>query len=188
MNLIFAATALTLPHPPSVWTAITSVAQLPARPWCCLSCTAIQMQRRRRMMRPKIVNGPPMTGFAVVFNIFMNGCVCHVGFHQYMINSTQNVGFFHACILCFTMNFMSFLHHKVRRRWWALHLSLGSPSCRAYGLSKSSHLSPRVPSKRHCWYMCGMCCFRAWAVHFFPLEKGEKSYMEQTLWRWTSQR
>lgn len=43
---------------------------------------------------------PPMTGFAIVFNIFINGCVCHVGFHQYNINSTQNVVFFFMVVYC----------------------------------------------------------------------------------------
>lgn len=48
---------------------------------------------------------PPMTGFAMVFNIFINGCVCHVGFHQYNINSTQNVFFFSWLYIVF--------HHEV---------------------------------------------------------------------------
>lgn len=184
MNLIFTVTGLTSPHPPSVRTAIPSAAQL-------LSGVV------QTLMQPQLwgnLNAEDDDGKTETVKESLSQAlllrllwVCRIWLHQYNTSHTQNafLQFFYSSVwkLCLNMDFQSFLNGETTMVNSALVVSLGSPSCTSYKLSKSAIRIQCDFPQRDPAGICAACVASRLGQCIFSICHLWKKWKKKTRWK-----
>lgn len=183
MNLIFTVTGLTSPHPPSVRTAIPSAAQL-------LSGVV------QTLMQPQLwgtLNAEDDDGKTDIVKESLSQAlslrllwVCHIWLHQYNTSHTQNA-FLHFFPQCLKMVLKhgfsrSFLNGETTMVNSALVVSLGSPSCTSYKLSKSAIRIQCDFPQRDPAGICAACVTSRLGQCIFSICHLRKKWKKKTRW------
>lgn len=202
MNPIFVVTGFTLPHPPSVCTAITSAAQLLSGVVQALMQPQLWGNLNAEDDNDKVRDGKALliTVFGIVFTLLL---IVGSGTYVY-INTAQTPPrmcfffffFFLLCLHNVSALIFRIFFHKVRKNWWALHLwcpwgVLPVRPAGPTGFSNQPLESNKIFPYRDPAGISAACVVsRLGQCIFFTSVTCErkKNYTEKLLWRWTLQR
>lgn len=180
MNLVFAVTGFTSPHPPSVCTAITSAAQLLSGVVQALLQPQLWGNLNAEDDDGKARDGKTLlsTDIGIVFTLLLIVGSATYGF----INTTQappRIHFFFFFFFFFFNCVWKMFQHGFLGSSFTLRWGKDGELCTCGVPGESflqvlqafqiSHENPmRYSSKRPCWSICSICCFKTRAMHAFP--------------------